>query len=45
MQVDKAIRKERDLKSYILELQEIHVVQLLREQKAKRVTIQSSKHW
>jgi hypothetical protein len=45
MQVDKAIRKERDLKSYIVELQEIHVVQLLREQKAKRVTIQSSKNW
>ncbi len=45
MQVDKAIRKERELKSYMLELQEIHAVQLLREQKAKRVAIQSSKYW
>ena len=31
MQVDKAIRKERELKSYISELQEIHAVQLLKE--------------
>jgi hypothetical protein len=45
MQVDKAIRKEPELKSYMLELQEIHAVQLLRERKAKRVAIQSSKHW
>ncbi len=45
MQVDKAIRKERELKSYMLELQEMHKVQLLQEQKAKRVAIQSSKHW
>ncbi len=44
MQVDKAIRKECELKSYMLELQEIHAVQLLREQKAKRVAIQSSKY-
>ena len=45
MQVDKAIRKERELKSYMLELQEMHAVQLLRERKAKRAAIQSSKHW
>jgi hypothetical protein len=45
MQVDKAIRKERELKSYILELQVMHKVQLHREQKAKRVAIISSKHW
>jgi hypothetical protein len=45
MQVDKAIRKERELKSYMLELQEMHAVQLLKERKAKRVAIQSSKHW
>jgi hypothetical protein len=45
MQVDKAITKERELKSYMLELQEMHKVQLLRERKAKRVAIQSSKHW
>ena len=31
IQVDKAIRKEHELKSYKLELQEIHAVQLLRE--------------
>jgi len=45
MQVNRAIRKERELKSYMLELQEMHKVQLLQERKAKRVTIQSSKHW
>jgi len=45
MQVDKAIRKERELKTYMLELQEIHAVQLLRERKAKRAAIQSSKYW
>ena len=45
MQVEKAIRKERDLKSYMLELQEIHAVQLLRERKAKRAATKSSKHW
>ena len=45
MQVEKAIRKERELKSYMLELQEIHAVQLLRERKAKRAAIQSSKYW
>ena len=45
MQVDKAIRKERELQSYMLELQEIHAVKLLRERKAKCVEIQSSKHW
>ena len=45
MQVEKAIRKERDLKSYMLELQEIHAVQLLRERKAKRAAIILSKHW
>ena len=45
MQVDKAIRKERELKSYMLELHEIHAVQLQKERKAKRVAIQSSKHW
>jgi hypothetical protein len=45
MQVDKAIRKERKLKSYMLKLQEMHKVQLLWEQKAKRVAIQSSRHW
>ena len=44
MQVDKAIRKECKLKSYILELQVMHEVQLFREQKAKRVAIQSSNH-
>ena len=45
MQVDKAIRKERELKLYMLELKEIHAVQLHKERKAKRVAIQSSKHW
>ena len=45
MQVDKAIRKERELQLYMLELQEIHAVQLLWERKAKCVAIQSSKHW
>ena len=45
MQVDKAIRKERELKSYMSELQEIHAVQLLRERNAKRVAIKPSKHW
>ena len=45
MQVDKAIRKECKLKTYILELQVMHEVQLLCERKAKRVAIQSSKHW
>ena len=45
MQVDKAIRKEHELKTYMLELQEIHAVQLLRERKAKRAAIQSSKYW
>ena len=45
MQVDKAIRKEHELKSYMSELQEIHAVQLLRERNARRVTIKSSKHW
>ena len=45
MQVDKAITKERELKSYMLELQEMHKVKLHRERKAKRVAIQSSKHW
>ena len=45
MQIDKAITKERELKSYMLELQEMHKVQLLWEQKEKRVAIQSSKHW
>ena len=45
MQVDKAIRKERELKSYMLELQEIHAVQLLRERISKRAAIQSSKYW
>jgi len=45
MQVDKAIRKECELKSYMLELHEIHAVQLLWERKAKHVAIQSSKHW
>ena len=44
MQVE-AIRKERELKSYMLELQEMHKVQLLQERKAKRVAIQSSKYW
>ena len=45
MQIDKAITKEHELKSYMLELQEMHKVHLLRERKAKRVAIQSSKHW
>ena len=45
MQVDKAIRKERELKSYMFELQEIHAVQLLSERKANRAAIQSSKYW
>ena len=45
MQVDKTIRKEGQLKTYMLDLQEMHRVQLLRERKAKRVAIQSSKHW
>ena len=45
MQVDKAIRKERELKSYMFELQEIHAVQLLRDRKANRAAIQSSKYW
>ncbi len=45
MQVGKAITKERELKSYMLELQEMHKVQLLWERKAKRVGIQSLKHW
>jgi hypothetical protein len=45
MQVDKTIRKERELKTYMLDLQEMHRVQLLWEQKAKRVAIKSSKHW
>ena len=42
MQVDKAIRKERELKSYMVDLQEMHAVQLLKERKANRVAIQSS---
>ena len=45
MQVDKAIRKERELKSYMFELQEIHAVQLLRDRKANRAAIQSSEYW
>ena len=45
MQVDKTIKKERELKTHMLDLQEMHKVQLLWEQKAKRVAIQSSKHW
>jgi hypothetical protein len=45
MQVDKAIWKERELKSYMSKLQEIQAVQLLRERKAKCVAIKSSKHW
>ena len=45
MQVDKTIRKERELKTYMLDLQEMHRVQLLQERKAKRVAIQSSKNW
>ena len=34
MQVDKAIRKERELKSYISELQGMHAGLLLRESKS-----------
>jgi hypothetical protein len=45
MQVDKTIRKERELKTYMLDLQEMHRVHLLWERKAKRVAIKSSKHW
>ena len=45
MQVEKTIRKERELKTYMLDLQEMHRVQLLWEQKAKGAAIQSSKHW
>ena len=33
------------LNSLMLELQEIHAVQLLREHKAKRAAIQLLKHW
>ena len=40
-QVDKAIRKERELKSYISDSQEIHAVQLLKEQKEKCL----QQHW
>jgi hypothetical protein len=45
MQVNKAIRKERELKSYMLDLQELHAGQLLRERKAKRAAIQSLNFW
>jgi len=45
MQVDKAIRKERELKLYMLELKEMHKFQLLQERKAKRAAIKSSKRW
>ena len=45
MQVDKAIRKESELKSYMLELKEIHAGQLLKERQAKCVAIKSSKYW
>jgi hypothetical protein len=45
MQVDKAIRKESELKLYMLELQGMHSGLLLRERKAKRAAIQVSKHW
>ncbi len=45
MQVDKAIKKEGELKSYMLELQRMHSGLLLRERKAKRTAIQASKHW
>jgi hypothetical protein len=45
MQLDKAITKEYELKSYMLELKEMHKFQLLQERKAKRVAIKSSKRW
>ncbi len=45
MQVDKAIRNEHELKSYMLDLQEMHAGQLLRERKAKRAAIQSLNFW
>jgi hypothetical protein len=45
MQVDKAIRNEHELKSYISELQGMHSGPQLRERKAKRAAIQASKHW
>ena len=45
MQLDKAITKEYELKSYMLELKEMHKFQLLQERKAKRAAIKSSKRW
>jgi hypothetical protein len=45
MQVDKAIKKECELKSYISQLHGMHSGLLLRERKAKHVSIQASKHW